>query len=292
MKTLDKTYNITITYPIRYTNQFNDIILTGDNPTIVYLSASGRGFDLLRLKMLSTSTPITIDLKKMKSLQMNQNDSFHYTIESKNFAEQFQNLSKNLIIKDIIPSTLRLTFARKVMRKVAINPLTSIQPLKQYILKRKPYVIPDSIVVSGPKNIVDTLKFLNTEVFNVNDNKPFVYRFVKIKPVAGVSYSRDEAVIYVEREKFTEKTISVPITVQNSPDSLSLKLFPSTIELKCNVGLSKYQSVSSTTIRAYVDYNAIQTSSKLEVHLSNFPENIQLIDYKPKSVDYIIEKWR
>jgi hypothetical protein len=292
LKSLDQNYSVTMPYPVRYTNQMERMVLFGDNPEQVYLSVSGRGYDLIRLRMLSASRPLTIDLSKIKSEQINRNDSFHVNIGTKNITGQLMlNLNEEIKISDIYPDTLHLTLSRKVIRKVPVKVQLQIKAINQYVLKHKPYTVPDKIIVSGPQNVIDTISNLQTEVYKVDNDKPLVFGFVKIKPVPGLSFSRSEVVVYIEREKYTEKDLSIPIFVRNCPDSLNLKLFPTNIEVSCNVGLSMYKHVNSSTIKAYVDYNDIQNKQKLEVHLVDYPEYIRLIDFKPKIVDYIIEKW-
>jgi len=93
-------------------------------------------------------------------------------------------------------------------------------------------------------------------------------------------------------EKYTEISIKVPVDVENLPDSVKLMFIPRSIDVKCNVVLSKYFTLKPLMFKAVVDYNLISNSinKKLKVKLATVPEFVSLTDFSPKYVEYIIEK--
>ncbi len=64
------------------------------------------------------------------------------------------------------------------------------------------------------------------------------------------------------------------------------------MDVKCNVVLSKYFTLTPAMFKAEVDYTQISSSlsKKLKVKLVTVPSFVNLVDYSPKYVEYIIEE--
>ena len=94
-----------------------------------------------------------------------------------------------------------------------------------------------------------------------------------------------------ELERFTEVQFTIPIEVLNQPDSIALQTFPSRVKLTCNVGLSKYDRVDRSLIKAVVDYSDIQDGARLlDVAIQNIPVYLISSEYYPKTVEYLKSK--
>lgn len=294
LKSLDKNYNILIQYPINYQDSPTGKVLVGNISNSVYINVSARGYMLLKLRLLASSNPINISLKKSNLQQKQGADSLHYYLITKQVTDNYiSKLDLDIQVHDILPDTIFLNFAKKIIKKVAIKPNIQIKNIKQFVLKRAPYSIPDSVLISGPDFIIENIRSISTIIYESNKNETLDKKTLQLELPSNISVSSSEVDVYIEREKYTEKSLQVPIRVLNLPDSIDLKTFPSTIELTCHVGLSQYQKVKASDILVAVDYNDIykNTNKKLSIKIINTPSNIQSIDYKPKTVEYILEKW-
>jgi hypothetical protein len=97
--------------------------------------------------------------------------------------------------------------------------------------------------------------------------------------------------VIVPVEKFTEKTLTIPIKALNLPGDLLLRTFPGFITVSTMVSVSDYNKVTPDLFRAVVDYNDVLSGSgKLKVNLVQSPAFIVNTKYLPKSVEFIIEK--
>jgi len=294
LKSLDKNYNILIQYPISYQDNPNGKVLVGNVPNSVYINVSARGYMLLKMELLASSNPIKVSLKRTNLQQKAGADSSHYYLITKQVTDNFiSTLDVDVQVHDILPDSLFLNFAKKIIKKVAIRPNVQVKSLKQFVLKKAPYAIPDSVLISGPESVVQNIAFISTVAYEATKNEAIEQVTLQLEQLANVSLSSSEAVISIEREKFTEKTLQVPIRVLNLPDSIEIKTFPSIIQLSCLVGLSQYQRIRPTDFLIAVDYNDIMKSSskRLVLKIISTPKSVQMIDYKPHSVEYILEKW-
>jgi hypothetical protein len=152
--------------------------------------------------------------------------------------------------------------------------------------------IPDSIKVFGPRIIMDTLKWIATEPIEKDKVSDTIRKVVSLIPVRTLQYSHDKVDVVVPVEKFTEKTLSIPIEAINLPNNLMLKTFPGYISVSTMVSVSDYNRLNPDLFRAVVNYNDISEngSRKLKVSLVRVPNYIVNTKFLPKSVEFIIEK--
>ena len=177
-------------------------------------------------------------------------------------------------------------------RKIIIKPLLNLEFEKQYMQNGPIIMKPDSVIVSGPQVMMDTLRWVYTKELKkkrVNDTLTVELELV---PVNSLSFPISMVSVTVPVEKYTEMNISVPIETINAPDGLRVRTFPGSINVFYWVGVSSYDKMTPFMFRAVIDYNNLISSSsnKIKVDLVKTPNNIQNIRFSPKSVEYLIEK--
>jgi YbbR domain-containing protein len=160
------------------------------------------------------------------------------------------------------------------------------------ILKVDPLINPDSILVSGPDYIIDTLSGLETLTTDLGVISRSKVLAVDMKESKNLYFKQNKVKVSFDIEQFTEKTIQVPITISNLPENLTLQTFPPNIQLICQVGLSNYEKLQSNYFKAQVDFKEISqaVSDRLKVDLVKQPEFIRVVNFSPKTVEYLIEK--
>ncbi|MGC8802545.1 MAG: hypothetical protein ACP5PS_02050, partial [Bacteroidales bacterium] len=162
--------------------------------------------------------------------------------------------------------------------------------VKQYMLEGDYIVQPDSVVVTGPHVILDTLSAVYTENASYIGIFRSFTRTLKIQPINDVSIEPKEVMVTVPVEKFTQATIKVPIKPINVPDSLQLLLFPSTVTVDYLVSLKNFNKVKSTQFLITADYyDCFSAVNKISVRIERYPYMLKLINYSPKSVEFLIE---
>jgi len=291
---LDKSYNVLIRYPVVYCGAPEGKVLVGNPTSSVYLNVSARGYSLLRLQLFASRFPLSVNLQSSELIQTNVSDSSRFFMLSRQVADRLIKQSDvDMQISSVLPDTLFYTFARKSVKKVSVIPCVSVEEVNQLVLKRQPYSVPNQVLVSGPFYLVDTLRHIYTEHYISKENSEAIEsKNLRLTPIYNLTYQQDKVMVNIEREKYTEKVVTVPVSVLNIPDSLDVKTFPMTVQIICHVGLSHYHNVSPSEFMVVGDYKTLkQNEKKLQLRISSFPSYVQIIDYKPHSVDYLIEKW-
>ena len=290
---LNKDYNTIVSFPVRYTRIPGELVLINNAAERLNLKVQSRGFTLLRLKMQSKLSPLALDVNSF-SLQSVPGDSpiVLYLVTNLIIDKLQQQLPSDIRINSIVPDTLMLLLTDKFTKKVPVKPDLSMEFERQYMQVGKIKITPDSVTISGPDKIIDTLKFINTKHEELLGLKKNVTLKIDLLPSDMVEYSAREVEVSIPVEKFTEESIKVPIEVINLPDSLFLRAFPANVEITYRVGLSDYKKVNEHMFMAVLDYSAKESSigNKLEVQLVKMPEYVQVTNFTPKSVEYIIEK--
>jgi len=291
LNALGENYTDHIEYPLEYSDIPADRVLVGEPPGFLDLNVSAHGYALLRYRILKKPVPISF---KVSAFTLNRpgQDSTRAFILTRYLKDQIASqLPAELKLLEIKPDTLHFQFARRVTRMLPVRQAFEFELDKQFTIRNGIQFDPDSVQVTGPDAILDTLKFVETEHFDLGLLTRNYSEKARLHKLSGLEYSTSRVNCTIELEKFTEVQLSIPIEVINLPDSLSLQTFPSRVKLTCNVGLSNYERVNNNPFRALVDYSTLTESRKeLDVSIQNVPVYLLSSDYYPKTVEFLISR--
>jgi len=290
---LSKPYDDEINYPVSYRNFPASKVLIADVPDHLKLSVNASGFTLLRYRLSSRYIPISFSVNSFKMNRLPGSDSASFYIETRYALEHISSqLSSDFLISKISPDTLVFRFSGIASKKVVVVPAITYQLDKQLILMDQCEVNPDSVAVSGPDIIIDTL----SAVYTMKDDLGIVSKTksyeVGLQAIKYVYVKETEVSVLFEIEQFTEKTVQVPVEILNLPQNMRMQAFPRSIQLTCQVGLSNYEKLDGSMFRASIDYldSDINQDNKLKISVTRQPVFVQAVKFTPKTVEYIIEK--
>jgi hypothetical protein len=289
---MNKEYEASISYPVRYIRFPEKKVLVNDIPDRLELTVNATGYTLLRYQLQSRIAPIIFDVNSFSLNTMLGDPSTLYILTSYAKDRIARQLSSDINILSISPDSLFFQFADKVSKKVRVEPDLDISFEKQY-MQVGPYLVePDSVTISGPEMMIDTIDVATTvPVTMTHVNRSFDME-LEMKPLHKIEYDPLEVWIQVPVEKFTEASVKVQIEVINMPDSLLLRPLPPTITVSCQIGLSAYETLNEHLFRAVIDYAEVDQmlGNKLQVRIIKMPVYIQSVTFTPKSVEYIVER--
>ena len=288
---LSKEYVTTINYPVRYSDLPTGETLIGDSPDYLSLKISAHGYTILRHKLSSKYIPISFSVSSFSINMSNTEDSVFY-IQTRYAREHLgAQLSPDIQILEVKPDTLYFRFASIIKKQLPVIANISAEPDRQMIIKGLPITDPDSVLVSGPDYIIDTLEAIYTRFKNIGVISQTTERLIDLDIPEQLTLNHNRAKVTIGIERFTEKTIPVPIEVLNLPDSIKLITFPSDIEINCQVGLSNFPNVQPAMFRASVDFNESYTGTgNLTGTLKNQPEFVSSVKFSPKKFEFLITK--
>ena len=266
--------------------------MTKNIPNEIVLNVTAHGYTLLRSQLTARNNPVYFRVISLSFLEISR-DSGKYLLLTRTINENVQRqLGDQITLNYISPDSLFYYFSPVIRKKVPIRPNLSLEYEKQFMQGGDMIIQPDSVIISGPSIILDTLNYIRTELYKmIKINKPFTIN-LDLEESPNLRYFPKATTIAVPVEKYTETTLSVPIKAINVPDSMFLKTFPSNIKLNLLVSLQNYNKLSPDLFDVVVDYNNTfsNINNKIKVRIDKQPYFVKIIGFSPINVEYIIER--
>ena len=195
----------------------------------------------------------------------------------------------------ISPDTLFFNFTTMGIKKVIVKTKYRNKPnmfATQYMINGPVIVEPDSIIISGPGQLLQDIQSIYTEsmdIINLNDT---ITMSVGLEKQEGISYSQKKVRVTIPVDKYTQADYYLPVTTVNLPDSLTIKTFPERIRISYNVTLTNYDKINPSGITPHVDYNeAVKNpSARLRLFLVDTPDIITAVKFSPEKVEYLLTR--
>jgi len=287
LNALSKNYTSDLEYPLVYTDFPEDKVFVGELPGHLDLQINAHGYALIRYRMFRKPVPISFDVSDY-NLSRGKDSSSAYILTRYLKDHISRQLDTELQLLEIKPDTLYFQFANKVTRMLRIQADFNYTIVNQFTIKDGIMLTPDSVEVTGPDLILDTLAFISTESLELGELTKNYEDKVRLNQKPDLVYNITRVECFIELERFTELQVAVPIEVLNLPDSILLQTFPSSIKVNCVVGLSNFDRTESYPFRAVVDYEKIEEGVQtLNVSIQNLPEYLLGYEYYPKTVEFL-----
>jgi len=289
LNALSKDYSETLTFSVKYVNPPKNLFLAGTPPSKIELNVQAHGFTLLRHKLAFSFAPIIFDLSSFR--QDNPGAGNTISVSSADLIRRIQNqVSKEILVTDITPRILTLTFDSLETKTVPITARVKYDFKPQHNQKGAMVLDPDSIHISGPSGVIDTILALQTEAKTFHNLDAGLTQVLQVKHPFGTSITPEYVTLQIPVERYTEKELTLPLEIRNKPEQVNIKLFPPQIRVAAMVGLSDYENLSPDSIKALVDYEQILAGqSSLDVIIETKPDFVYLLKTTPASVEYLIE---
>lgn len=290
LNALSKDYTSTISYPVKYVNPPSKRFLANTPPAKFELKVEAHGFTLLRHKLSLSFSPIVLNINAITRNM--EADSGVYNIRTENLMRRISDqVSKEISISEIRPEYIKLILDSLVTKKVPIKLNIKAEFKPQFYLEEPISASPDSVKITGPAMVLDTVSFLNTESKTFGRLDAKTEKSVALLHPEKTTLSPEKVMVKIPVERFTEKELKIPVEVRNKPDSVNIKLFPSEVKISFLVGLKEFESITGADFKAYVDYNDIANGNpeELQVKIDTQPSFIQMLRISPATVEYLIE---
>ena len=255
------------------------------------MTVDASGYTILQYKLRLVFNPVLLDVNELTDNLLADKYISKYTIATMNHkVEIAKQISNDVQIISIRPDSINFNMSAVVDRKVKVHPIVKLTFYKEFTLKKTPFTNPDSVLVHGPQNILDTLKAVNTKAYEFNELSHNLLRNVQLNIPPELICDTKEVLLNIPVEQYTEAAFEIPVNVINVPDSLLIKTFPSKIKVSCRIGISEYNKLNNNSFKAIINFKKrSQAMSKLPVQLTNYLDNVISADFYPKEVEYVIE---
>jgi len=293
LNALSKNITGRVNYPVRYINFPEELALVNELPDKLSLELEGPGYSILKSRISGNKTPLVIDVENSGLAVRKNTAELDFYIYTFNLRESFKRqIRSDFQINSVSPDSLNFIFDRFLSKKVPVKPDIKVNPQRQFMVSGKIETDPDSVEISGPKAVIDTIMYVRTEFHEFNQVKDLITRNLSIESIRKVGISHKKVELMIPVEQFTEEVMDINIRILNKPDTAEVRLFPDRISVRFNIALDDYNRLQEIPLEAVVDINGldVRTVERLKVDVVNLPEFIRNVRYNPKQVEYIIEK--
>lgn len=293
LNALSEKYTTTISFPVKFNNFPENKILVNTPPKKLDLKVNAYGFTLFRNSISMAFRPLIFNVNEFTNQKMQHSQSSYFRIGTQRYLELLQSqVSSEIKIISISPDSIIFQFDPIIKKNVVIRPNIKLTLEEQFIQAGPTTFLPDSVSLTGPKSILDTLKAIHTDMLEFSGVNKTIHRNISLPEIENISYKKYRTVLTIPVEQYTEDKVTVPIEVINAPDSIRILTFPSKVDVKYLVALSQYKNIDHNSFRAIFDYNKLKKSEKKgNIEIKQIPQNIISYSFDITSVEFLKEKY-
>lgn len=281
-----KQYNEILNIPVEYTNVPPDKLILDDNPTSMELRMQENGFKIAWFSLFPPT--LTVDVSKANE----ENGNLVYVFDE-NRQEILRQLDLDFDDNKFLKDAIVITYDQKQEKKLPVISKIDIAFAAGYSAIENLRISPDSIRVSGPDNILDTLSALYTFPVEFTKVKEDLSGSVFLDTTAlpNVTFYRSKVNYSMDVEKFTEGSVQVPIELTNVPQGLNVVIFPKETVLFFQVNLKDFSKVTASDFRVVANFQNVKGNQDFLIpEVVNRPDFTSNIRLNEKRIQFIIKK--
>ena len=244
------------------------------------------GWELLNQGLSARERMIKID-----SIELQENTDGIISIRNE-VASAFED--EGLDVNPITNERIVIQMERVASKKVPLRLTSRIEYGRGFQSSRPPRLDPDSVTISGPSSVIDSINYWLTDSLVLNTVTDTVHISLPLREtnMSSMSVTPQSVSVSIESQQFTEKSIYVPVQIRGRTSSDSVSVFPKQVLIKVAVGLQDYESIKATDFTAVVSIEGqrSENSDLLPVILEKRPKLVRQVTVQPRSVEVFFYK--
>ena len=283
---LQQKFEIDFFIPINYTNTPSDIILE-DFPKEMNVRISDKGTSLLNYYIGKEYNPVDIDLKNINLTQGVYNVS-KLTLE--------QEISKRLVsstsLVSFFPESIQIHYAPLKEKEVPVVLQANLKAASGYMIDSVT-LNPQKLTILGSAESLGKIDTIYTEEIELENINTEIRKKLNLRiPSKGIKLGSPTVELFILAEEYTEKSFTIPVESINLPSHYSVRIFPSQVEITCQLVLSKYSDINESDFTAIIDYEDMLKSNDFTVpiKLSKKPGGLKNYHISPERAEFLIEQ--
>jgi hypothetical protein len=292
LNALNKEYSTIIKIPYKIENTPKNLRLEKDIAPELKINIYGHGYSILKQKIESIKLPVIIDFNNKQNsivLHKENNSTKSFILTNDLIPNISKRFGDNLQITEISPDTIYFHLYDGSSKTLPIIPDIDYTMHAEYMLHGKYKLSPDSVVVHGHRNVLDTINSIKTTHTNLGIIGENNEKTLELMPQPYLEYSIKNVTIKMPTEKFTETYKDINIKPINFPENFDHVILPDKIQVFYKTPLSLYNSITENNFEAYADYNK-QKNDIIEIDITSTNPNIEILRINPISITYFLEK--
>lgn len=281
-----KQYTEVVGFPITYVNVPKDKIILGDSPSRLDLRLRDNGINIAFRKIFPKK--LVIDINETTATD----NKLIYDLEKQKQAILTQ---LNIDYDDVnfLQEDLKINFEQRTVKKIPVVPDIELSFAVGYSALEGINLEPDSVTVSGPKNILDTLQRVHTKSLRINNISQDVQGSIKLNTsnLEKLNFYEEEVQYSLRTDKFTEGMVVIPVELINVPDNLNVVIFPKEVRVFYQVSLQQFDKIKPSGFKVVADFQkASNSDGYLLAQIVKKPQLVNNVRLNEQKIQYIIRR--
>ena len=287
LQNLQQEYEIEIHIPVKYRNMPEEMVSIEDYPQEIVARVRDKGNVLINYSWLRFFSPVEVnlsDIRKEKNLHIPRR-----TIET--------SISKQLVsttsLLDIEPQTITIEYTEVQNKEVPVVIDISVSLEPGYRISDAITAFPENVRLYADSHTLDSITIVKTVFSEIKKADQTKEVKIRLQQIAGVQMEPNEVTVIIPIEEFTEKRMTLEIKCTDIPEKYSLRMFPSSVEIVCNVPLSSFKELTESDFELHIPFQEFETnqsSGKILLYLTKKPVWVIPPIIIPDVIEFILEQ--
>ncbi|MGB0176884.1 MAG: CdaR family protein [Owenweeksia sp.] len=283
-------YDAIVEFPVEYEKLPANSSFREMPPDRIRVNLRASGFDILKYQLQSFRS-LKVDVSRLEQVKAGSRQSYWLTNSNLNFVES--QLNDNVEVRSISPDTVYFDFSKVISKKVPVDLKINKNYSRLISIYKEPQLIPDSVLVTGPEELLSEINTLPTEVLNLKaEEESLLVNMPLLLPNnPDLKFSHTETEVRIRFTQMTQGSFEVPIEVLQLPEKYNIKIFPESVTLTYHVAVKDYNKVSPPDFRVYANYEDIANKPEaryLNLAIEAYPAFVNYVNFEPKRVEFIL----
>lgn len=291
---LSQETSATFTRPVVFSSFPNGLLAASQSDSTVAFRLETTGVRLINYYIFSRSDTLAIDADILPVLHRNEKQ-YHFITGNELLETLNENVSAWASINNIHPDTLFLELVPAIDKLLPVRLDAEISFEQRFRQYGSITVDPDSVMLTGPQSILDTLEYVKTAVWapvrlrqTITESVPLI----KAVDIGSVHLHREYVEVRVPVAEFTQADIELPVHVicPEELDTAEIRLFPNKVNVSILVALQDYARLNEHMFEATVSCPQVleHNDGRLKIEMETYPAFVDILRIRPPFVEYII----
>jgi hypothetical protein len=253
-------------------------------PKAVSCTVEGTGWALLFDYISQKETRLKVDIPP---------DTKRFLLSVNRLRTEINAMLLNIQVQDILFDNRELTLEDKQTIRVPVKVPLRLNFAQDYQLSAPPTLLPDTLTLTGPATALSKISAVYTDTLVLKGLSADTKKNMPLQTLPnGISSTVNTVSVQLSVEQFSGKSFWIPISIINCTDSV--RIFPRSVLLDVNLGLSQYDAIQAEDFEVVADFkdafaNKGDRNSVL-LRLNKSPDAARNITFSPKSIEYYLIK--
>ncbi|WP_123877567.1 hypothetical protein [Flagellimonas maritima] len=285
---LSDSYESRTNFALNYKNLPDTLLLGNKSVNSIEAKLRTSGFRFLYYNFINKR--VDVDLSQVIAKNGN------YLITEDALSEQIElQLPQSISLINLDRSQLFVDLYQVTAKELQIKPRLDLQFQQNFIMEGEPIITPETVLVKGPKNEIDTLTTIYTSKIEMTDvSSDFSENILLVFPknLSNSVFSINRVNVKGKVVKFSEKAFDVPIRVLNFPKGYNVNIFPNSISVLCKATLEKLKKITLQDFEVIADYKQLNETDGniLFLEIVKKPENVYDVRMLENKINFVLEQ--